>query len=123
MNRDQVPPVGTPVPYEVVTRAKDLPQAVIDCADRAMFTPGLQVLSEGDATYAILTASERPTGGFTLEPVSAIAGESGVELTVKLVRPKPGMMLLDAITYPQLILRFSNVSLPVVLLNQEELTR
>lgn len=110
-----------PVPYEIITEAEVLPQLVMDKAAESLIEPGVNVVSSEEATYVVISGGERNTGGYSIMPTSVVQGNGQIEILVELIRPEPGAMLLQAITYPQLILRLPRIDQPVVLLNPGEL--
>jgi hypothetical protein len=110
-----------PVVYEVVNDPETLPPFAPDRTSEMTSEPGLTVRSSEDATYVIISAGERKTGGYRIEPKSIVQGDGRIEILIELIRPAPGMMLLQAITCPQLILRLPKTGQPILLLNPDAL--
>ncbi|TCP55661.1 S-layer family protein [Tumebacillus sp. BK434] len=110
-----------PVPYEIITEPDVLPQLVLDRASEALIEPGVTLVNSEEATYVVISGGERNTGGYSIAPTSVVQGNGQIEILVELQRPDPNAMILQAITYPQLILRLPQVDQPVVLLNPGEL--
>lgn len=58
------------------------------------------------ATYVLLSAGQRPTGGYSvvLRDIRRIS-RGGVFITASVVPPSPGTVVTQALTYPHLLIR------------------
>ncbi|PWK05045.1 protease complex subunit PrcB family protein [Tumebacillus permanentifrigoris] len=118
-------PISKPTPapsYEVSTDLSALPPDVQDRAIAVQGTSGAITTDSGDSTYLILSAGERYTGGYVITVENVTETDSRIEVTVGLQTPAPGGFALQAITYPQTVLRFPQTVKPIVVLNTEALT-
>ena len=65
---------------------------------------GTETFTDSKYTYVLLATGERPTGGYGIEVVDAkeVHLESGsyIQITAKEIRPKPGDVLIQVLTYP-----------------------
>ncbi|KEO81093.1 protease complex subunit PrcB family protein [Tumebacillus flagellatus] len=113
---------GAPIPYEVITDLSTLPPNVQDTASALQGTSGAVTVDSGDSTYLLLSAGERSTGGYAITVAGVNETDVRIEVTVGLTTPAPGTMLLQAITYPQLAVRFARTVKPIVVLNPEALS-
>jgi len=110
-----------PVPYEIVTDPSSLPQEVRDAAQAAQGTSGLVTVRTPDATYAILSAGERTSGGYSIEIRSVVQGNGQIEILVNLIEPDPDAFTIQVITTPQVILRLAPTDQPIIVVNEKEL--
>lgn len=115
-------PVGVFTSYEVVTDYSTLPSRIQDIAHSVQAAPGSMVVDSDDATYLILSAGERFTGGYAVTVTSVKETPTRLEVTVQLLKPSSGSFVIQAITYPQIVVKFAKTVKPIVVLNQEELS-
>jgi hypothetical protein len=102
------------LPYEIIPLNSAPPQ-VAQVATATKSRPGGYVVQEPDATYVIISAGEYPTGGYVLEVlgVRQIAGQ--IEIDIELQTPSPDMMVIQVLTYPQLIVKLTKTDFPIKL--------
>ena len=113
-------PVGTPA-YEVISNFSTLPVEVQNTAISLQGKVGAVTQDVEGSTYLILTAGERYTGGYAIEVTSVTQTGARTEVAVNLQTPDPNAVALQAITYPQAVVRFDNTAKPVALVNSEAL--
>ena len=58
----------------------------------------------GEKRYILLSAGERPTGGYSLDNIEIIGTENAIEITADLNVPGEGSLVTEAITYPNVLL-------------------
>jgi len=123
LHRTQERLLGTKpaVPFELVADLETLPLEVRERAIAAQGTSGVQTVQTPDATYVILSAGERSTGGYQLHVPLVVQGAGQIELFVHLQRPAPGAATIQVITYPQVVLRLARTELPITVVNEQEL--
>jgi hypothetical protein len=78
---------------------------------------GVDIVSDGEFTYVLLALGERRTGGYGIQVLGAEEqyGPSGSFILVraKEIRPTPGDMVIQVITYPTAVYTLPRTSLPV----------
>jgi len=105
-----------PVGYQVVS-----PQQVYEDEDLYSWyqsnrrTKGFHVYSAGGETYVLVSAGEKPTGGYSLDVRGVYLEEPGTLLVKAAVNaPAPDMMVIQVFTYPGVLIRLDKeVSLEV----------
>jgi hypothetical protein len=120
-------PIGQPTPapttkYEVITDLSALPADVQSRAEAVLGTSGAITVDSGGSTYLILSAGERYTGGYAITVENVAETDTRIEVTAGLQTPPAGSFALQAITYPQTVVRFPQTTKPVVVMNMEVLT-
>lgn len=55
--------------------------------------------------YLLLSAGEKPTGGYYLENLTLTGREKEIEVKAQLRSPQPGEYVTEALTYPHLLIR------------------
>ena len=77
------------------------PQVVVaPSADALSETTGVQVPDAGEGTYLAVFWGEKPTGGYTVEVLSARTEGSRIIVQLALQKPPPDAMVSQALTYP-----------------------
>lgn len=120
-------PIGKPTPaptaaYEVITDLSVLPADVQSRAEAVLGTSGAITVDSGGSTYLILSAGERSTGGYAITVENVAETDTRLEVTAGLQTPPAGSFALQAITYPQTVVRFPQTTKPIVVMNMEVLT-
>ncbi len=96
-----------PVGYQVVS-----PQQIYEDEDLYSWyesnrkTKGFHIISADGETYVLVSAGEKPTGGYSLD-VRGVYLEESQTLLVKadVNSPAPDMMVIQVLTYPGLLIR------------------
>lgn len=73
--------------------------------DSAFEVGGLHSFVQEGQRYLLVSAGERPTGGYWLEELVLVGTEEEIEVTVRLRVPAPGEFVTEALTYPHLLVR------------------
>lgn len=107
--------------YEVITDLSTLPQEVQETALSLQGKVGAVTQRSGEDKYLILTAGERYTGGYAIEVTNVAETAGRTEVTVSLTAPGPDEIPLQAITYPQTVVRFAKAVKPIAVVNGEAL--
>ncbi len=104
--------VSQPVAYQVVSAP--YPQQVAAVWQDVRKQGGHQVVHTDDATYVVIGAGQRPTGGYTLAVDSVQQGEDGsLVVRVHENKPSPGAMRTQVITYPTVVISLPKTSQPI----------
>lgn len=75
--------------------------------DKNHMTKGINYLIDGDYIYALISAGEKPTGGYSLEVGSVTEVTPGtVYIHADLNSPKDGSSVTQALTYPGAMIKF-----------------
>lgn len=73
---------------------------VAPSADALSETTGIRVPNAGEGTYLAAFWGEKPTGGYTMEVLSARTEGSRIVVRLALKKPPPDAMVSQALTYP-----------------------
>ena len=73
---------------------------VAPTADALSEATGARVPSAGEGTYLVVFWGEKPTGGYTVEILSARTEGSRIVVRLALTKPPPDAMVSQALTYP-----------------------
>lgn len=84
---------------------------------------GISTIKHDDDVYVLLGAGEQRTGGYSVEITSVEGKEHEIVVSGKLNSPKTGEMVIQAITYPNAIVRIHNDERSIVLGNFEKPTK
>ncbi|MGF1470154.1 MAG: protease complex subunit PrcB family protein [Rubrobacteraceae bacterium] len=77
------------------------PQVVVASSAGALSeATGVSVPDSGEGTYLAAFWGEQPTGGYTVEILSARTEEDRIVVRLALGRPSPDAMVSQALTYP-----------------------
>lgn len=77
------------------------PQVVVaPSADALSEVTGVQAPGAGEGTYLAVFWGEKPTGGYTVEVLSARTEGSRIMVRLALQKPPPDAMVSQALTYP-----------------------
>lgn len=66
---------------------------------------GIHRLDKGDYTYILVSAGEKPTGGYILEVTEVSAGDDIIDVDAKLTSPPKDGFVITVITYPSALIR------------------
>lgn len=67
-------------------------------------------------TYVLVSAGEKPTGGYSIKIESATMVSPGcLYITAKVISPSPDMIVTQALTYPSVLLKFETKEIEKVL--------
>ena len=97
--------------YESIT--SPLPANVESALTQLRRTGGYQVV-QGDKTYVVITLGQRSTGGYQVA-IDGIDTSANGQLIVKAheVKPSPGSMKIQVISYPTKVIALPKTTLPV----------
>ena len=73
--------------------------------DSTFEVDGLHSFVKDDLRYLLVSAGERPSGGYWLEDLLLAGTEKEIKVTARLRVPAPGEPVTEAITYPHLLVR------------------
>lgn len=73
--------------------------------DSTFDVDGLHSFVQDGQRYLLVSAGERPSGGYWLEDLVLTGTEEEIEVTVRLRVPAPGEQVTEALTYPHLLVR------------------
>ncbi|MCX7773794.1 MAG: stalk domain-containing protein [Clostridia bacterium] len=115
-NANDVTPVESTVEYKVITEA--------DIQNNARLTQwyqknakikGISYNTIEQTTYVLISAGEKPTGGYSLDIESITMVTPGsLYVTAKLNKPAPDAMVTMALTYPNLLIKLENTAIDKV---------
>lgn len=90
------------------------PEAVAQELEKMKAEAGTKSLVVDGTTYAIITAGEKPSGGYDVV-VKAVGDTDGkLRIDYRFMVPSPGTVNTSAMTYPSAVVKFENPSdLPV----------
>lgn len=91
--------------FEVLEQTADLPSEVKEWYDGTYPQGGLFSRTHEGQRYILLSAGERPTGGYAIEDFSLTGTASTIEVRAKLVSPGPNQAVTQALTYPHLLVK------------------
>ena len=100
-------PVEAPVGYEKLSpeAVKDLP-GLADWLEENGRAKGIYYKTIQGETYVLISAGQKPTGGYSIEVESATQVAPGtVYITARVIHPAPDAMVTQALTYPQVLLK------------------
>jgi len=100
-------PVTGRMEYEIVdVSSAELTQGELaEWYDTHHVKRGLHSFTAGDYLYILLSAGEKPTGGYALEDLVLYGTETEIEVTANLRCPGEDEMVTQALTYPHLLVR------------------
>lgn len=100
--------VERPIEFETVDRQSiEDNELLLNLYNKNYIAKGIYSLIDGDYIYALVTAGEKPTGGYSLEVDSITEVTPGTAyIHATLNSPKPGSMVTEVITYPNVMVRF-----------------
>ncbi|WP_052947465.1 protease complex subunit PrcB family protein [Aneurinibacillus tyrosinisolvens] len=109
---------GKPVPFETIAplQFKDkanLPEKVKQWYDTHRQTEFKGVMQDGSESYVLISRGQSPNLGYRVEPVNVTETDKEVIVTVKYINPEPDKMYAQAITYPSVIVKVSDVQKPI----------
>jgi hypothetical protein len=102
------------IPFTNVTN--DLPAAVQSLADAHKTKAGLYSLTLDGYRYLVVTAGEKPTGGYSLFIDHVYETPGAIYLSVQERSPEPGTFVPMMITYPLAVIKIQETDKPVYLL-------
>jgi hypothetical protein len=88
---------------------ESLPGDLIEWFNRNRLTKGFFLKIVEGNSYVLIGASERPTGGYTME-LSGVYMDSAGKVTIeaRVIKPSPDMMVTQALTYPCILIVMEN---------------
>lgn len=97
-----------------------LPEEIKTWVENSKVVPLVQERFVDGKRYVLITAGEKPTGGYavTVEEVREVDGR--LELVVRFTRPSPGQMVTQVITYPYDLVVLENETLPITVKDRVE---
>jgi hypothetical protein len=107
--------------YEVIGNLSTLPPPLQQQIMAVQDSCGLTVVQDEGATYAILHAGEKRTGGYSIDVQSVTETAKRILLTVRLNKPKTGTIVIQAITYPTVVVKFPRTEKAVELTSDSRL--
>lgn len=91
------------VVYEIIAEEK-LPEALKAWYLEKYKLEGIHVEKHEGKQYVILSAGEKPTGGFRIDNVTLTPVDTIIKVTAELVVPGPDDMVTQALTYPSVLI-------------------
>lgn len=116
------PTLCQPSNVQVVQDRSTLPESVRQKAEEVKRTENIAVVETADAAYIILSAGEKPTGGYQFIFHNACALEELLLIKAEVQPPAPDAFVTQVITYPQLILKSDRKYLAYFWVNKAEAT-
>lgn len=103
-----VPGGGTGAVTYTQLSETEAPPAVGEALNQMREQPGNRALVVDGVTYVLITAGEKPTGGYQVQisDVNEVGGR--IVVNWRLSSPAPGTMTTQALTYPYSIIKFNN---------------
>lgn len=100
--------VERPVEFEIVdTEAIKGNELLLNLYNKNHMTKGVYSLVDGDYIYVLVSAGERPTGGYSLEVDSITEVTPGTAyIHATLNSPKGGSVVTQVLTYPTVMVKF-----------------
>nr|WP_312578127.1 stalk domain-containing protein [Sedimentibacter sp.] len=105
---DEIITVERPVEFEIIDEDtinnNDL---LLNMYNKNRMTKGIYSLTDGDYIYVLVSAGERPTGGYSIEVDSITEVTPGTAyIHATLDSPKEGSMVTQVLTYPTAMVKF-----------------
>ncbi|OEF98155.1 protease complex subunit PrcB family protein [Desulfuribacillus alkaliarsenatis] len=94
---------GVEVEYQVITE-QELPAELMDWYLENYQNEGLHMIVLEDTQYIIVSAGERPTGGYQIINLSLKKLDEKIYVTGEVQPPAEGDMVIQALTYPNVLL-------------------
>jgi hypothetical protein len=101
------------VAYEVIADHSTLPPEVQAKAQEEQGTEGVTVVQEADATYAILSAGEKPSGGYRIDVQQVKLANHMIKVSAPVVEPSRQSFTIQVMSYPQSVVKLAKNDLPV----------
>lgn len=99
--------------YEVIEDLSALPQEVQEGLQGKQTGAGLTVVESGGATYALLAAGEKSTGGYTIEVQNVTESAGRILIHAKVNEPPAGTSVIQIISYPTVVVKLPETGKPV----------
>lgn len=99
--------------YEVIGDLSTLPQEVQTGLHGKQGSAGLTVVESEGATYALLSAGEKPTGGYSIEVLNITELAGRVQIHAAVNAPPSGVNVIQMITYPSIVVKLPETGKPV----------
>ncbi|HAA25259.1 MAG TPA: hypothetical protein DCE11_03955 [Ruminiclostridium sp.] len=107
-------PVEYPVEYKEVN-LMDIPDDLADWVETNRKTQGIRFKVVGNKTYILISAGEKPTGGYSIQLESAtMVAPGSIYVTAQVISPAPDMMVTQVLTYPCILLEIEDEEVWVV---------
>lgn len=68
---------------------------------------GIHSFTQDTFRYLLISAGEKPTGGFSIENLHIVGTEANLDITASLKTPGQGEMVTQALTYPHLLVKIN----------------
>jgi hypothetical protein len=108
-------PVERLADYSIVNPYEEDNQELLDWYEKQKVNEGIFSLVINQDTYVLISAGEKPTGGYGMELESATEVRPGsLYLTARLTKPDPDAMVTMVITYPNVLIKLENQSFDVI---------
>ena len=100
--------VERPIDFEIVEQQTIMSNALLENSyNKNYMTKGNYSLIDGDWIYVLISAGEKPTGGYSLQIDSITEVTPGTAyIHATLISPAEGSIVTDALTYPNAMVRF-----------------
>lgn len=97
-----------------------LPEEIKSWVENSKMVPLAQERVVDGKRYVLITAGEKPTGGYavTVEEVREV--DDHLEVVVRFTRPAPGQMVIQVLTYPYDLVVLENETLPITVKDMAE---
>jgi hypothetical protein len=96
---------------------REYPKCVQDKINHIQEKGGTAICHDQEFTYVVLALGERRTGGYRIEVIDAEqqSTHQGEIIVVKAkeIKPEPGQMVIQVITYPIAVYRLPRSELPI----------
>lgn len=97
---------GSSVDFEEIDPyAEGLDEEIQEWYEESMQEEGIHRLNKGGHTFILVSAGEKPTGGYELTITSVTAGEDVLKVGANLTSPPADAMVITVITYPSALIR------------------
>lgn len=101
--RGEGPQLGQ-ISFEVIQPDK-LPAEAAKWYQNNFAVDGLHSFTAGKDRYLLLSAGEKPTGGYAIEGLTLTGTEKEIEVKAKLKSPRSGDLVTMALTYPHVLIK------------------
>lgn len=110
----EITPVEAPVAYEEIS-SEEIPEDLRDWVEENRMLKGIYYKTLGEKTYILISAGEKPTGGYSilLDSITRVAPGS-IYLTARVESPDPDMMVIQIITWPHILIAIDDTDVQIV---------
>lgn len=107
--------VESPADYKIILPSEIKENELKTWYEKSYQTKGIFSLVSGQDTYVLVSAGEKPTGGFKLEVESATVVRPGsLYLVTRISGPDPDAMVTTALTYPHILIKLEDQTFDVL---------